>query len=198
VLLVTWHVAHVEGSLFGNVGPGGGPACGCGELTNASVSAACMLWHVVQRGWRNLPASDWLNARRSTSCAEIAATKTSSAVFVSVTVSRLSGVPAPSLLSARAAVVKASRMTSRCGVAPIAGTTTPATAGSTTGEVGARPMSSPSGRLVLAVVDVDVVGRLLPSPEEQLAIQVANATIETAVSERAFMMCEWRRRRGAE
>jgi hypothetical protein len=50
----------------------------------------------------------------------------------------------------------------------------------------------------LAVVDVDVVGRLLPSPEEQLAIQVANATIETAVSERAFMMCEWRRRRGAE
>lgn len=167
-VLLTWHGAHVSGELFGKVGPGSGPAWPSTVDTKASVVLVCMLWQVAQRGWRNLPASDWLNARVSTSCALTAARNTSAAPFVSVTVSRASGVPAPSASAAAAALAKASSTTSRCGVLPIAGITTPAASIETAGLVGTTPRSMPSGRFALVLDSGGLVpGRLLPSPDEQ-------------------------------
>ena len=176
-----WHCAQMLGELFGKDAPGSGPACGCVDDTNASESDDCMLWQVVQRGWRNLPASDWLKARVSMSCALIAATKTSLAPFVSVTVSRLNALPLPSASLAAELLVNATSITSRAAVLPIAGTTAPAATGWAAASVGVTPRSMPVTRFGFSTAaGVGARSGLRPRPDEQLITKVTaeNRTME--------------------
>jgi hypothetical protein len=147
-----------------------------------------MLWHVVQRGCLNFPANDWLNALVSTSCEQIPATKTSVAALLSLTKSRLSGVPEPSAFAASDAVVNATSTMSRSGNEPIAGTTTPVELASLIGFVGCKPMSKPTGRFVLTG-DVSPIGDagLLPRPLEQLATAMAAPMAHSETRKRAFI-----------